>query len=459
MSIATELQNYNDGLLGAYNAVDTKGGTIPTNKNLTNLPTAIDSIPSGAGDVTNAIIDQFKATTSEIPANTFIEISDPSTISTTPASSYNNASISLCSVAIDANTVFSTGGTGSNLQARLFTINNSQITAGSLVTLTSGSNTAQNVSAFLVDTNTIAVFHKTATGTGLTGQVVTIQNGVITPGTEVGLYGTGANTASIEFISTNKVMGMGIWGSKLQSVIFSIENGSITAGQSAEIESSSSATQMYGASLTKIDSTHALLTYSDETDSNIIYGRVCEISGTTITVGARTTLANLDYPSVSVVRTVKLANNKILITVGNGTRMTNTGIIVTLDNFAIDNAKTIEFPFSNPLNLSFDGTYLRAVAGRYIHTCKIAGGKIYYLGNKYFGDGIPQSEATKKVVAEMEGGDLFMFTRSGSNGLAVLIHPGTFTATASKTAITGLAKTTLTTSTAGDVYLLPLGTI
>ena len=49
MSIATELQNYNDGLLDAYDAVDTKGGTIPTNKNLDNLPTAIGSIPAGGG--------------------------------------------------------------------------------------------------------------------------------------------------------------------------------------------------------------------------------------------------------------------------------------------------------------------------------------------------------------------------------------------------------------------------
>lgn len=49
MSIATELQNYNDGLLASYNAVSNKGGTVPANKNLDNLPTAIDSIPAGGG--------------------------------------------------------------------------------------------------------------------------------------------------------------------------------------------------------------------------------------------------------------------------------------------------------------------------------------------------------------------------------------------------------------------------
>ena len=49
MSIATELQNYNDGLLDAYTAVNTKGGTVPEAKNLDNLDTAIASIPAGGG--------------------------------------------------------------------------------------------------------------------------------------------------------------------------------------------------------------------------------------------------------------------------------------------------------------------------------------------------------------------------------------------------------------------------
>jgi len=49
MTIATELQHYNDGLLDAYDAVDAKGGTIPANLNLDNLPTAIGTISGGGG--------------------------------------------------------------------------------------------------------------------------------------------------------------------------------------------------------------------------------------------------------------------------------------------------------------------------------------------------------------------------------------------------------------------------
>ena len=48
MSIATELQNLNDNILSAYDAVATKGGTVPANKNMANLATAIGSISTGS---------------------------------------------------------------------------------------------------------------------------------------------------------------------------------------------------------------------------------------------------------------------------------------------------------------------------------------------------------------------------------------------------------------------------
>lgn len=49
MSIASELQNLNDKILDAYDAVNDKGGTIPSAKNMANLSTAISSITTGGG--------------------------------------------------------------------------------------------------------------------------------------------------------------------------------------------------------------------------------------------------------------------------------------------------------------------------------------------------------------------------------------------------------------------------
>ena len=52
MSIASAITAAQGRVANAYTAVSNKGGTLPTTQNLTNLPTAIDSIPSGADTIT-----------------------------------------------------------------------------------------------------------------------------------------------------------------------------------------------------------------------------------------------------------------------------------------------------------------------------------------------------------------------------------------------------------------------
>lgn len=49
MSIATDLQKLETDITNAYSAVQTKGGTIPSDKNTNNLATAINSISGGGG--------------------------------------------------------------------------------------------------------------------------------------------------------------------------------------------------------------------------------------------------------------------------------------------------------------------------------------------------------------------------------------------------------------------------
>ena len=47
MSIASELSALNGYILGAYDEISDKGGTVPANKNIANLASAISSISSG----------------------------------------------------------------------------------------------------------------------------------------------------------------------------------------------------------------------------------------------------------------------------------------------------------------------------------------------------------------------------------------------------------------------------
>lgn len=58
MSIATAIQNAQQKVAAAYTAVSSKGGTLPQTQDLSNLPTAINSI-SGGGSKFGASIDSF----------------------------------------------------------------------------------------------------------------------------------------------------------------------------------------------------------------------------------------------------------------------------------------------------------------------------------------------------------------------------------------------------------------
>ena len=49
MSIASELSALNGYILGAYDEINDKGGTVPANKNMANLASAIASISGGGG--------------------------------------------------------------------------------------------------------------------------------------------------------------------------------------------------------------------------------------------------------------------------------------------------------------------------------------------------------------------------------------------------------------------------
>lgn len=47
MSVQSEINRINSAVSSAYDAVSDKGGTLPSNRKISNLPSAIDSIPTG----------------------------------------------------------------------------------------------------------------------------------------------------------------------------------------------------------------------------------------------------------------------------------------------------------------------------------------------------------------------------------------------------------------------------
>lgn len=47
MSVQSEINRIKDAVTSAYVVVLGKGGTLPSNRKISNLPSAIDSIPTG----------------------------------------------------------------------------------------------------------------------------------------------------------------------------------------------------------------------------------------------------------------------------------------------------------------------------------------------------------------------------------------------------------------------------
>lgn len=85
MSIASELTKLETDITNAYDAVQIKGGTIPSNKNTNNLATAINSISGGGATlITKTITENGTYNASDDDADGYSEV----TVNVVPSSEY-----------------------------------------------------------------------------------------------------------------------------------------------------------------------------------------------------------------------------------------------------------------------------------------------------------------------------------------------------------------------------------
>lgn len=90
MSIATAIIAAQGRVADAYTAVNNKGGMLPATQNLSNLPTAINSIPSGSGGVDNEYIYAWTSlTASNLVYCAYSKTETPSVGDTVRAFSYD----------------------------------------------------------------------------------------------------------------------------------------------------------------------------------------------------------------------------------------------------------------------------------------------------------------------------------------------------------------------------------
>lgn len=211
MSIATELTALSGHITNAYDAVQTKGGTIPTNKNMANLDDAILSIQSGV-DITNGTKVQAKSSSGTIPASTFFEI------------------------------------------------NNTGMKRSSEQNITSYRRAGQNPGTVQLTENTFFSIYRSSTAKTIGACVSQYNNGVLTVGAE---RAVATNTFSTTYTPTTD------------------------------------------SAIAKISDNKVLVVYYDvnQADSSkfSLYGVICSVSGTTITVGTPTVVVEAPYQSLGYV--------------------------------------------------------------------------------------------------------------------------------------------------------------
>lgn len=233
MSIATELTALQGHISNAYDAVNTKGGAIPTNKNMANLDDAILSIPAGGITVTNGIVEQYRAASSTIPANTFVEFVGDETYGEIKTSG---------AIRSDAGSGTFSGNFGnSNLVANNKTAFLRKNTGETMVSGASATVSGSNYWKYAIINDSTAVVAWSVYDDGydrLYARTITAQNGALTAGAAVSgssVAGTfNDETPIMTDYSTGSIYYFKIGGT-VEKLGFSVSNGVVALGQSSSV--------------------------------------------------------------------------------------------------------------------------------------------------------------------------------------------------------------------------------
>ena len=464
MSVASEITRINNNIASAYTAVSNKGGTLPQTQNSANLATAINSISGGGGgsiQIINGIIEQYKASAETISANNFVEfINDTQLVSGT--SVYENTS----AVAIDINKVFIAHRNGNNLYGIVCTINGTAITTGTDTQLATpiGSTSSyayQYTSAVLIDTNKVFIAHRNSNY--LYGIVCTINGTTITVGADTQLSDV---TSSYIYISaalldTNKVFIAHRNGNDLYGVVCTVDGTTITIGTDTQLATGNSIYQ--NSFVTQINTNKVFVVHRGGGNS-YLYGVVCTVDETTITVGADTQLSTgaSAYQNASA---KLVSTNKVFVAHRSGSYLY--GVVCTIDGTIIttgtDTQLSVGATSYDDASMELIDTNKVFIAHRYDRylygvVCTIDGTTITIGTDTQLSSGTVSYDFASAVLADAN--KVFIAHRNDTYlcGLTCKIN-GTniedlVTITSASTKIDGLLVTQATTSSTGNVWVL-----
>ena len=262
---------------------------------MTQIKNPITVVKSGGGgtvNIVNGIVDSFKANSSTIDANTFVDFIESSLNSSDNVidSTSNAGNTKVGSALIDSDKVFVVYNLGTTIYAVVCTISGTTITVGTATTIATDAYSSSRNAVVKIENNKVFVtYNKQSAQANLYAVVCTISGTTITVGTAVYVSGSSITSYATTALSSSNVAIAYRRSSNLYTVVCTISGTTITVGTAATIATTYSSSTP---GIFAYDANTIVVTYMSSTSPYSLYAVVCTISGTTITVGTATTIAS-----------------------------------------------------------------------------------------------------------------------------------------------------------------------
>lgn len=429
------------------------------------MASAINDIPDK--NITNAIIEKYKALQEPVDAFTFVEVINKINVDDeeTIGLYYNAKAIALSSSQLIV--LHAKDSTNNQLYALSCSISNNQISADYDTSISTTNNTARTFDGSAISDNSIFVAYDAGDGT-LVAQVCTFTSSGIMSGTIYGgAIASYSNYVSVTALSRTKVFisyGSDNTNYYLMGIVCSVGDSSISRGTAVTL-SNVSYSAYDSKSVTLTDSKVFVMHSSGGRFGGAINGIVCTISGTVITVGTDTTLYNqVEISSGSTCDA--LSDTKVIIAHQWESTTYLAGTVCTINGAAITTgANTLLVPENytgssiSVAALSDSKVFIAhssSGGNSYLNglSCTISGTKISPGADTTLSNSVYSSFYAR--VVKVNSNQAFITHSYGSSGTALvgtLCTPETVIKKAT-TKIGGITKEACGSAYAGDVWIL-----
>ena len=334
----------------------------------------------GGLDINGIIQDYYIYAEEKVSAGDFVEFINGiahKTIQTskdTAISSYANYGVVLSACSLNKNKVFIAhrGSSSNYLYGTLCIIEGSIITPQTSTMLLSTTNSGYSVSVVALSSNTVFLAHSGDSNYSLYGMIVTIDGTTVTPGADTRIHSS-ENTGyliSLCVLPTDSVFIAHSYSSSysIRGRVCSVSGTTITPGADTVISSTADTASFSSISAVTLNKDYVFVVRSSGSSNYYLESSLCSISGTTTTLRTNTTLVSTTYTG-QYVRAVLLDNGNVFIAHGYGSSRYLYGIVCTISGTSVTKGTD---------NL-IDNTY---VSGQVINCVSLKGNKVFITHSK-----------------------------------------------------------------------------